>query len=1009
MGMKTRSWLFRFGISTSSFFFVLANFGAFAQEDEEAAVAAPDAIEEVIVTGSHLKASPEDAPLPVTSVARDELNLEGSPSTLDLIKNLSFSQGADGETDQFQAGSGADRATVNMRGLGPSRSLVLINGARTTWSPHAIGAQAQLLVDVNILPSVALERIDFLRDGAAATYGSDAIAGVMNYITRSDFVGFEVSGSHKMIDGSDGDSEIGLIWGSDQLGNNLHVVSSFSYINRSKLPLVARDWAVVDYADSPRGGWSSVGRPAVFVPYNVFDLTPGGFTGLLIAGTVDPQCNELGGQVTTAGIAGNTLGGFCRFQYTAFDNLSEDGERWQWFTELNTDLNDTTQLAASLLVTDSKVPGWNTSPSYPPNRLVDRARAVRANNPGLIDMARQFANDPDFGPRYTPYAACDESYCGYEGDEWDKVAWVYGRFYGPDGPLRVHKRENDLTRLTVDLTGQLDALDWKLSAGYSASYRISLGGDTMVYRDKRGLEGLAGHECEAAVPNEYNDAGELEFSRETLEQHAGKGNCRYWIPFSNGMHGSHEQVRNGIASNPTFNTALDNRLIHDYMMTGLGGEGDTSLFYLEGTLSGTLSTEMFPELNYAIGAQWRSETYESGVLSGGLNDGLEYPCIQGPEIKDCATGRTGLFGFLPPGFPIDQDRNIQSVFGELNLPAGNDVDINFSMRLENYGGDTGQSIDPKIALRWQITEFLGLRSSVGTTFRGPTLNQTVPENSSNSLQYVGVTGAFKRIDTLGNPGLEPETANTINLGLIFDADIGIAGTMFGTIDYWSYDFQKPLVTEPFNDVLALACPSGAAGPCDPNSPYFDRIVFGGNAVATDVEIININIVNGPDITTDGIDVGGRVSVEAFADSMVTFGTNFTRILSYDVGSWELGEGFDALGRLNYSTSLARSLVELKGRVFVNYSQGPINVRWTANYTDDYVHGAPGNANAPIDSLMTHDLNITWTSPDQNLQFNAGVINLNDEDPPFVTREMNYDAFTHNPFGRMIRVGARYSM
>ena len=156
---------------------------------------AAEEIEEIVVTGSLIKGTPEDDALPVTTLQRDDLELEGSPTAIDLIKSFSFSQGADGETDQFQAGAGADRATINIRGLGPSRSLVLVNGRRTTWSPFAIGAQAQLLVDVNMLPSIALQRIEVLRDGAAATYGSDAIAGVMNFITRSDFTGFEVTAS----------------------------------------------------------------------------------------------------------------------------------------------------------------------------------------------------------------------------------------------------------------------------------------------------------------------------------------------------------------------------------------------------------------------------------------------------------------------------------------------------------------------------------------------------------------------------------------------------------------------------------------------------------------------------------------------------------------------------------------------------------------------------------------------------------------------------------------------
>ena len=168
-------------------------------------------IEEIVVIGSHIKMDPDEALSPVTSIDREELRYQGSPTVLDVILNLPFSQGADGESDRFQGGGGGsgvgpDRATINIRGLGPSRSLVLINGRRSTWSPIPIGADTQLLVDVNMLPFIALENIDFLRDGAAASYGSDAIAGVMNFKTRSDFTGIEISANHKVIRGSGGDT-----------------------------------------------------------------------------------------------------------------------------------------------------------------------------------------------------------------------------------------------------------------------------------------------------------------------------------------------------------------------------------------------------------------------------------------------------------------------------------------------------------------------------------------------------------------------------------------------------------------------------------------------------------------------------------------------------------------------------------------------------------------------------------------------------------------------------------
>ena len=991
--------------------------GAVAQGAADNDAGAREIEEEIVVTGTYIKNTPEDSPLPVTTLHRDDLLLEGLPSTIELVKSMSFSQGADGETDQFQAGPGADRATVNIRGLGPSRSLVLLNGRRTTWSPHAIDAQAQLLVDVNMLPSVVVQRVEVLRDGAAATYGSDAIAGVVNFITRGDFQGFEVTASHKTLDDSDGDTEVGAIAGGSLLGGRVNVTTSASYSKRSELTIADRDWSLLSHAESPAGGWSTVGRPAVFVPLDRWNALPvEGFVGLLLAGIVDPNCEDLGGARANT-LPQNPLGGFCLFQYTAFDNLIEDATHWQWFTEATIRLSRTTSLDLELLLTDSEVPHWRTSPSYPPNRLVDEGRTVRANNPGLVDMASKY---PDI---YGGYAFCAADYCRWNGDgggqdaagvpaPWQEVGWYYGRAYGQDGPRRGHFRRSELARFAAALDGAWGGRDWQLSMTYSQSKRASAGGDTMVYRDARARQGLGGAECEQQVPNEYDADGNLSFSLATVRRWAGQGPCRYWIPFSNSMPGSHPFVRAGEASNPDFNRALNNQELRDYMITSDVTEGETSLLVLEGVVTGKVEPPRLPAggIDYAVGAQLRSETYESGVAATSFFHGETYPCAAGPQIKDCDTGHTGLFGFLPPVFPIDDKRNVWSAFAEFNLPITDTLEGALSLRHENYGGKTGSTTDPKVALKWQITPSVGARLSAGSTFRGPTLNQTVASNSSNSLQFINVTGAFKRIDTRGNPDLAPEQATTVNAGLLADWDGLLTATdnLFATIDYWAYHFKKPIVTEPFADVLDLACPGEATDPCDPNSPFFQRLVFGGSTDAADVEIININIVNGPDIKTDGVDFKIRYSLAA-GPGRLSLRLTGTRITSYDIDGWQYGGKYDALGRLNYRTPLARTLAKWKGRLATNYQWNRLNARWVVNAIDSYDYFMEGfNVEGVVDSHVTHDLHLACEFMDGRVNAVLSVINLQDEDPPFMSREMNYDAFTHNPFGRMLKVGVTAS-
>ena len=959
----------------------------------------------VTVTGSWIPGSPEDAAQPVSVLSREDLEAEGSPSMLGVIRNLSFSLGADLESDQFGSRTGADRSTLNLRGLGPSRSLVLLNGDRITWSPGAIPDQAQLMVDTNVLPMVAVEQVEFLRDGGAATYGSDAIAGVMNVITRSHFDGLSFEGKHSVIDGSNGDGEIGLLGGGPFAGGRGHAVSSIGIARRSPIRLRDRNWAVRPYAENPRGGWSGTGRPAVFYPLS-------GAPGIR-----DPNCERVGGGVSSPDSP------LCRFQYTPFDNLVQDTRRGQWFTEASWDTEGGWHLGAEVLLARSDVPSWQTSPSYPPNKVVDPTRSVRANNPGLVDMARLY---PDL---YGPYAFCDAPYCGWQGDggaqdaaglhpAWQEVAWIRGRAFGQDGPLRSHIRESETERYAFDFEGVTGETLWAFRASWSTAVRRFEDGDALEYRARRALAGLGGFACEEQVPNEVDARGNLAFSLETLQRHAGQGDCHYWLPFSNSIR-PHSLVPG--ATNPDYDPAFDNGPLHDYLTTILGNRGETSLFVLEAVASGLLDWRLpGGAAEYAVGAQWRGETYELSPYTvgeptprgGALHDIAIYPCQGGPDITSC-DNREGVFAYLPPAFPVEDDRGIGSVFGELSLPLAPSIESQVSLRFEDYGGDVGSSLDPKVALRWQATDALAFRGSFGTTFRGPTLNQTIDGIADTSRQFIGRIGTFKPLHIHGDPTLDPESATTLNAGLVFEKT-GLAsgsGRFFATVDYWRYDFTDPLVIQPFNFILGLACPPATHPVCDPASSWFDALTISGNQPSVEnLDTLAVRIVNGPNIATDGIDFKAEFQASA-GPGRLSLGASGTATLSWRIDGWELGNAYDAKGRLNYDTSLARALPEFKGRVHAGYTLGTFTGRWHLNYTDSYLHDAPApwGDDYPIDAHATHDLHVSWSLPGDRATLFASILNLGDENPPWVFRQLNYDPSTHNPLGRVLSIGLRFEL
>ena len=149
----------------------------------------------IIVTGSRIKRDPNDSSLPLQVITNQELSREGISSPEQLLMFLSTNgSGADNLASNSDVVSGAQRGTnglsaANLRGQGSASTLVLLNGRRV--AAHGLSGSA---VDVNQIPFAAIERVEVLKDGASAIYGTDAIGGVINFITKKDFQGLSMQG-----------------------------------------------------------------------------------------------------------------------------------------------------------------------------------------------------------------------------------------------------------------------------------------------------------------------------------------------------------------------------------------------------------------------------------------------------------------------------------------------------------------------------------------------------------------------------------------------------------------------------------------------------------------------------------------------------------------------------------------------------------------------------------------------------------------------------------------------
>ena len=182
-------------------------------------------LDKVTVTGSHIKRAAISGVGPVTIIDAESIQRSGATSVETLLQRLPASAGfAGSRTNAYWADNGYGTAQVNLRGLGINRTLVLLNGCRIVNG----GTGANSSVDLNIIPIALIERVEVLKDGASAIYGADAIAGVVNIITKKNFDGAEASvryGQTFQQDGEEG--ALDFAWG--MTGERGSIMAAINY------------------------------------------------------------------------------------------------------------------------------------------------------------------------------------------------------------------------------------------------------------------------------------------------------------------------------------------------------------------------------------------------------------------------------------------------------------------------------------------------------------------------------------------------------------------------------------------------------------------------------------------------------------------------------------------------------------------------------------------------------------------------------------------------------------
>lgn len=976
--------LSRLGGASSLALVFAASLAAEAQAQQDGSV-----VDEVVVTGSLIAGTPKDTAIPVAVIGQDELERRGSPTMVEIMKTLPVMGPVLGDSNQFSPNAQGRNGggSINLRGLGAQRTLVLLNGRRF----------AGYTADTNLLPAAAIGRVEVLKDGAAATYGSDAIGGVANFITRKNFEGLEVTADYRHVPGADQpDYTASALFG--WAGDTSNLIVSLGYEHRGQLSFTKRDWALPDYLTNP-SGWSVLGQPGA---WTIRSGPAGGGTTLGFA--VDANCAAVGGH---PGFTGTTPA--CYYTYLPFDNLVEETDRYQAYAEFNADVGENAKFHVEAMYAQTSLPDYRFSPGYPPTSGPNGPGSVNvfnvpASNPGFNTFLSQTGNAALIGRAQSALATL-----------WRPLGGGGNNSTGGRGG-QSGSRKYEQWRISADLKGETGfyGIGYDVALTYIREKQDQQTTDILIDRLQRALNGVGGPNCTGSTP--------------------GANGCQYFNPFSNAYPANPAL---GL-TNPGFVPANANSpelVAWLFDRQRFLAEQDTLV--IDAVFNGQLPITLpGGDIGWAVGAQYRKIDYAQDIPSPFQNANVT-PCPT-PGVTTCAFP-TGPYIFLGQNIPLNLEQSVYALFGELNVPLTDALNAQLALRFEDYGGQTGSTINPQFRGKWQIVDWLAARASVGTSFRGPTAQNVAPTGTTSLAGITAAGNNFKSVDNFGNPAVGPEKAFTYSVGAIVQR-----GPLTATADYWHYELKDQITQVPANVIAtAVAGVGNGSQPVNCGHALRSLITFNNNnacvqgtTVANDIARIRSDVTNGPTIKTSGLDVDVTYRFEEVLGGTLDLGASVSYVFEYKqdefvFGGARVSSDYDAVGFANYDR-LPGTIPDWRGQFYADFSRGPHNVRWTTNYVDDVVDnrgpttvqtGPSTNCNVAnaqagtatncrlvtfglkVKSFISHD--VTYRLALENdLTLTASVFNLFNEDPSEARLEASYDPFIGNPLGRTYKVSVR---
>ena len=952
---------------------------------------------DIIVTGSRIKQDPNNSALPLTIITNKDLSREGISSPEQLISFLANNgNGADNLASNSDVVSGAARGTnglsaANLRGQGSASTLILLNGRRV--AAHGLQGSA---VDVNQIPFAAIDRIEILKDGASAIYGTDAIGGVINFITKTDFNGIDVTG---FVDSPQaGDAQIYRLAGTvgygklDEQGFNVMASVSKSW-NR---PLFGRDRDFVN-GNQPNRGLSvdTRGTPvATAFPINPTAVGVGiTQTGTLLGGTSGATSlltNPgffIPGTTTAASGGVNPL----RLPGGAGCDSIDGGMNYDSVLWANTSAalacSWDTGRAATLQQPISTLTYYGRATAkFGNNKIYLEATGSDATSHKLFSNNQYSANSTSLPIAYPLNALTAPTYNAVYNSivaVLPAVAANYGkpiafRYRCLDCGNREYTTNSKTFRAALGIEGPLFAgWDYRAGASYARSQASSILGTGYHYRGV-----FASNASAIASGTGATLAGQVDPRAPTAPGASAPGivglfNSGILNPFS-------------LTQTPQALAAL--QAVSAQGVKLYSGKYETRQF--DASVSGELFRLPGGMVQVALGVDYRRESYAF--------NGSPSATTATPDIFNAAFDNVNALTKV--------NRDVKAAYGEILFPIIKGFDVTVAGRVDDYTG-FGSTFNPKISAKFRPFDWIMFRGSYNTGFRVPSFNQifngvTQSPNPGNTLVDPttcpsGVVNSGPGCapitpDSLsgGNRTLGPEKSKQYTFGVVLQPTSRISLSA----DYWSIAVDNTIGSITIPQLLA-------------NINAFPDRITRTNGIIT---LVDLRVGNFGSRRTRGIDFTARASTEGLG-GVFSAGFDGTLLLQKKEKLLPNLAYTDLRGVFSFAGDLG---LKWKHNAYVSYTTTDgFGLTFSQIYRDGYKNQAlPGSAGRPdfnprVKPYIIYNASISQRV-NEHFTLAMGVRNVFNTDPPFaITYDSNTGAGSSweprvaDPRGRSFTVNA----